>query len=241
MRRFHAAVVAIFIAVITLPLAANLTGHDGADAGAENRQLATRADGLDKWFEDHFGFRAMLVRWYGLSRLELLHTAPTSRVARGRDDWFFYMEDESVEDYAQATPLTPVALRNWREELTRAQAWLSGQGIAFVFTIAPDKHMIYPEEMPAALNRVGAISHTDQVFDALSHTGVAAVDPFLPSFPQKAELFGFVLLGLFHQPQGLADDLAGVAILARGHLASHEFLPRLRQRDIHGRRIARYH
>lgn len=176
MRRFNAAVVAIFIAVITLPLAANLTGHDGADPGAENRQLATRADGLDKWFEDHFGFRAMLVRWYGLSRLELLHTSPTSRVARGRDGWFFYLEDDAAEDYAQATPLTPAALRNWREELTRAQTWLSGQHIAFVFTIAPDKHVIYPEEMPAALNRVGVISHIDQVFEALRHTGVAAVD-----------------------------------------------------------------
>ena len=41
MRRFHAAVVAIFIAAIALPVAANLAGHDGADPGAESRALAT--------------------------------------------------------------------------------------------------------------------------------------------------------------------------------------------------------
>ena len=35
------ALVTLFLAVISLPLAANLAGFDGADPGAENRELAT--------------------------------------------------------------------------------------------------------------------------------------------------------------------------------------------------------
>ena len=70
--------VALFVAVISLPLAINLAGVDGADPGAENRELAAfpRPDGspasiaalpegFSAWFDDHFGLRSRLVRWYG--------------------------------------------------------------------------------------------------------------------------------------------------------------------------------
>ena len=69
---------ALFVAVISLPLAANLAGVEGGDPGAENRELAPlpHVDGslasiralpaaFSGWFEDHFGFRSRLVRWYG--------------------------------------------------------------------------------------------------------------------------------------------------------------------------------
>ena len=54
-----------------------------------------------------------------------------------------------------------------------------------------------------------------------------------PHFFQGAGLLLFP-----QQPQGFAHDFAGVAKLARRHLAGYEFFPRLRQRDIHAGRIA---
>src|SRR5438132_4403192 len=70
------ALVVLFLVLIVLPLAANLAGRDGADRHAENREMAPfpRLDGtwqsiagfgdaVAHWFEDHFGFRAALVRW----------------------------------------------------------------------------------------------------------------------------------------------------------------------------------
>jgi len=81
--------VALFLCAISLPLAANLAGVDGGDPGAENRELAafpsldgTRASiaafpaGFGLWFDDHFGFRSLLVRWYGETRLFGLDASP---------------------------------------------------------------------------------------------------------------------------------------------------------------------
>ena len=95
--------VLIFVVIISLPLAANLAGRDGADPGAENRELASfpSIEGLMAspadfgsrfavWFDDHFGFRSRLVRWYGEMRLFGLDVSPTSTVIKGRDGWFFY-------------------------------------------------------------------------------------------------------------------------------------------------------
>jgi alginate O-acetyltransferase complex protein AlgJ len=183
------ALIILFIVVITLPLAANLAGIDGADPEAEKRDLApfpqwdwrwhaaaAYPDALSRWFEDHFGFRASLVRWYGETRLFALDVSPSSTVVKGRDGWLFYADDGGVDDYTNDTPLSQIEVALWREAIVRARDWLRRRGVAYVFVIAPDKHVIYPEEMPASLRRLAARSRMDQVFAALRDTGVAAVD-----------------------------------------------------------------
>ena len=176
----------LFVAAISLPLAANIAGMDGADSGAENRELAgfphlsrsltsIRAlpAAFTAWFDDHFGFRSRLVRWYGESRLFVLQSSPSAAVVLGEHGWFFYGDDKSVEDYANVEPMTDQALTNWRSAVVRARDWLHARGIAYVFMIAPDKHVIYADEMPASLARIGDLSRTDQLLTALQDTGVA--------------------------------------------------------------------
>jgi alginate O-acetyltransferase complex protein AlgJ len=176
----------LFVIVISLPLAANLAGKDGADAGAENRELATFppiaaastaplqfVTGVSAWFDDHFGFRARLVRWYGESRLFVLGVSPTPSVIKGRNGWFFYADDMGVEDYANAEPLTPGALANWRHAVLRARDWLRARNIAYVFVIAPDKPTIYDDQMPPTITRLGDLSRTDQLLTTLQDTGLA--------------------------------------------------------------------
>ena len=186
----NALLVVCFLLVIALPLAANLAGRDGADAVAENRELAASPDveatwssistlgnrfGL--WFDDHFGFRSWLVRWYGESRLFGLGVSPSTAVVKGDDGWFFYADDEAMTDYAEEHPLTAAEIANWRAAVVAARDWLRARGVAYVFVIAPDKHVIYPEDVPASIQRVGRVSRMDQVFAALKEAGVATVDP----------------------------------------------------------------
>ena len=183
----RAVLVVAFLVVITLPAAANLAGHDGADPHAENRELAafpsfrgatpaalrTYSDEFSAWFEDHFGFRSTLVRWSGAIQLFGLGVSPSRSVAKGRDGWFFYADDDAIEDYANVAPLEPQAVANWRTAVLRANHWLRARQIAYVFTIAPDKHVLYAEKMPSSVSRVGDLSRTDQVLTALQDTGLA--------------------------------------------------------------------
>jgi alginate O-acetyltransferase complex protein AlgJ len=177
---------AVFVVAISLPLAATLAGREGADPDAENRELASFprlapttsalvafGPQLSAWFDDHFAFRSTLVRWNAESRLFVLGVSPTPTVVTGRDGWFFYGEDKSIEDYAKVEPMTPEALSNWREAILRASTWLHARGIAYVFTIAPDKHVVYDEELPETIERTSGVSRTDQLFTALQDTGLA--------------------------------------------------------------------
>jgi alginate O-acetyltransferase complex protein AlgJ len=167
------ALTALFVVIVSLPLAANLSGVDGADPGAEHRELAAWKDGITAWFDDHFGFRSTLVRWYGESRLFALGVSPSSAVVVGRDGWFFYADDKAVEDYANVALLDDPAIANWREAVLRAQHWLQPRRIGYVFTIAPDKHVLYAEAFPSTIARIHDMSRADQLFTALQDTGLA--------------------------------------------------------------------
>jgi hypothetical protein len=178
--------VVLFLVILTLPLGINLTGKDGADVGAENRELAPFSwRHIDAWFEDHFGLRATLVRWYGETRVFLLDVSPTPSVLKGREGFYYYADDQAIEDYVSEDPFTTRGLANWREALVRARDWLQVRGIAYVFLVAPDKHVIYPEYMPPGLRRIGPVSRTDQFYGSMTGLGFL-VDVRPPLLQAKA-------------------------------------------------------
>jgi alginate O-acetyltransferase complex protein AlgJ len=181
--------VALFLGALLAPVAANLAGFDGANARNENRAMAdlprleprwsSAAEfpgRFTTWFEDHFGFRSTLVRWSGEVRYFVLDVSPSAGVVRGSDDWLFYGDDSGMEDYVREKPLRADEVEDWRESIVRSHDWLRREGIAFVFTIAPDKHVLYPEVLPASIRPIGRAYRMDQLFEALHETRVIAVD-----------------------------------------------------------------
>ena len=182
--------VVLFVAVLVIPALATLAGIDRPSSREENRDLAPfpsvqltaaslRAfpDAFTKYFEDNFSFRARLVQWQAAFRFRELRVSPSPTVIAGRDGFLFYADDGAVEDFADTEPFTTAELQLWRDILQRNQDWLSRRGIRYVFVIAPDKHVVYPELMPAALHRVHDGSRIDQLVDYLrAHSTVNVVD-----------------------------------------------------------------
>ena len=187
-RALHWLLVVGFISILVTPSIANLLGADGADPEAENRTLAhfpahtatwsavTRfLPGLDAWFADHFAFRAELVQAHGVSRYLWLGVSPTPAVAIGANGWLFYADDGGLEDFTNESPLTETEIQTWRNVVVRAQKWCRARGIAYGFTVLPDKGSIYPELFPQTARRVTRLSRIDQVMTGITDTG-AAID-----------------------------------------------------------------
>jgi hypothetical protein len=183
------ALIVLFLVALGLPAAANLAGFSGANAEAENRRmaelptleprlasLAAYPDAFTTWWADSFGFRSTLVRWSGELRYFGLGVSPSTSVVKGKDGWLFYAGDSGMDDYVRESPFEPERLGEWRETLVRSREWLRREGIGFVFTIAPDKHVVYPEYLPETIRPVGTTYRMDQLFRALDGTGVPAVD-----------------------------------------------------------------
>ena len=183
MIRLHAladrTLIVIFIVTLFLPMAGMVLNLDHDAPSGENRTLAvwpelrwdaaslrTLPDQLTRYFEDHFAFRVRLVRWQAILRLQALGVSPSASVIKGRDGWLFYADDGAMEDYAETQPFTGEELDLWRNTLQDTSDWLRAHGIAYLFVIPPDKHVIYQEYMPNTIRRA-AVSRIDQLVSHL--------------------------------------------------------------------------
>jgi hypothetical protein len=129
--------------------------------------VRTFPDAFTKYFEDNFSFRTRLVKWQAAFRFRELRVSPSPAVIAGRDGWLFYADDGAVQDFVDAAPFTDEQLEQWRQTLEHTRDWLARRGIRYLFVIAPDKHVVYPELMPAAVHRLHDGSRTDQLVSYL--------------------------------------------------------------------------
>ena len=140
-------------------------------AGRRSRRCPTA---FSAWFDDHFGFRSRLVRWYGESRLFVLGVSPSAAVVKGEHGWFFYGDDKSVEDYANVEPMTDAALANWRAAIV-ARARLAARAAhrLRLHHRAGQARDLRRRRCRRRMVRVGELSRADQLFTALQDTGLA--------------------------------------------------------------------
>jgi hypothetical protein len=126
--------------------------------------------GFEAFFNDHFGHRKDMIDIRSQIDFALFNRSPNPLVLIGKDDWLFYAEDKSVEDFKGQQKISDADLKVWAERLTQRHDWLAARGIPYYFVIAPNKQSIYPEKMPAYL-RQGSSTQLDQLMAYLASQG----------------------------------------------------------------------
>ncbi|MBI5142840.1 MAG: hypothetical protein HZA20_11730 [Nitrospirae bacterium] len=191
----EALAVALFMALLWLPMIRMAVSSQPATAGAENRTLADKPELLrrpgigavlkfrrefEKYFNDNFGFRNELVRLNGAAHIRLAGISPTQRVIVGKDDWLFYDDPNdgvSLKDFRGEASFTKEELRRIGDKFAAINDRLNAGNISFMVVIAPNKHTVYPEKLPSSsLTRRGRITRADQVREALIAAGIDVVD-----------------------------------------------------------------
>ncbi len=180
---------AAFLVLISAPLAAflSLDTHD-EDAVSENRNLAPApkatsiddlsgfAQSFDGFFQDRFGFRSWLIETHTRFKI-LFDVSPSDKVIVGKDGWLFYTGNRVIESYRGLRPVQAHQLPRITRFLETRRAWLAAQGIEHLFMVAPDKHTIYGEHLPARITRGSTSSRLDQLKTYLAaHSSFGLID-----------------------------------------------------------------
>lgn len=103
------------------------------------------ASKVESWFNDHYGFRSLLIRSKNLIDFSVFNTA--DRVLIGPHGWLF--DKPLVETVSVALLRKPrKELERFAGRLLEVDRFLNNRGIDFIILPIPLKHTIYPEFLP---------------------------------------------------------------------------------------------
>ncbi len=169
----------LFLLVCSLPLLATVTpALNRGGALNEKRELAawpTAADlklaekpaAYEAWFNDHFGFRGLLVRMHGLWQYRVFNASGSRLVLPGRDGWLFYDGrgvrggDRRRNHLAQLPAGHQRIFRELKEQFEHNDRYFAAQGITYLVVIVPDKWSVYSEQLPASVGAPPAATSAD--------------------------------------------------------------------------------
>ena len=129
---------------------------------------------FDRFFADHFGLRAELVRAHG--RLRYSVNLPSDlRVIIGRDNWLFLNGDATIEQ-ATGKLLRESEIAKFADRAAALRARLAAKDIRLLVAIPPNGPTINRARLPAWAAEAPAITEYDLMLRALGERGIAAVD-----------------------------------------------------------------
>ena len=168
----------LFAAAITLPVVKQCFFGEFDTSAQEKRFLASPPvfsmgfkgkirflpQQIDAWFNDHFGFRALLLSTG--AQLKLHYLTASGHAIVGTEGWFFFKTEAPL--FSES--LTAGGLEKWKHYLEFRQRWLAARGVKYLFVVAPDKDSIYPEYLPAWAGRPPPELPVDQIIRHLRET-----------------------------------------------------------------------
>jgi hypothetical protein len=134
---------------------------------------------FEKSFIRQFPFRTDLVNLNASIKIFVLGFSPTSKAILGKNGMFFegYGKErveadivgsfDNITDYMGLTPFSEEELEAWRVCLDERYYWLKEHGSDYVFVLAPGKALIYPENLPARIQRMKAALNKPTRYDQL--------------------------------------------------------------------------
>ena len=150
-----------FVFLISAPCIGTFLHWDFYPLQNENRPMAkfplysrlALADWPEKtteWFDDHFGFRNTFIRRYNGVIRDWFDRRPNSVVVSDTG-WLFTSLDGALADFMGLRVLSAEETSRLYESQEGKQKWLQDQGIAYLWVVAPNKAVVYPEQLPEFL------------------------------------------------------------------------------------------
>lgn len=136
------------------------------------QQAPAVAQAWEKYFNDHFGFRKLLIGTSRLLAFHVFHISVNPAVVVGKSDgerrWLYFDASKTgfgvgLESIQGRRPYAPAELEAIANQLRQITARVRGQGAVLVIAVCPDKQSVYPQYLPLDQQpKPGAVSRLDQ-------------------------------------------------------------------------------
>ena len=181
----------------------------------------------ERRFEAAFPFRKPYWRVHNRIRHALFGAYPAS-VVSGQNGWWFYRSEAAedgpgLNDRAGRAVPSAAEVERWRAVLERRRAWLAGLNVIYVPVIAPNKHTIYPDQLPAGLLREQGETRLDRFMRAVGPwpSGLLDLRPPLLAARRRGEVY--LLTDTHWNDEGAYVAYAAIVAAVRTALPSTPF------------------
>lgn len=156
------------------------------DDGSMNLSYFTQ---LGDYFEKHYAFRTQAITADAVIQSELFGVSNLDTVVVGTDGWLYYAS--TIDDYLGQDTLSERELNGIVHNLGIIQSYAESNGTQFLFTIAPNKNTLYPENMPYYYScKVSDVHNRDLLRSRLAESDVNYLDLF-SVFEEQDEVLYF--------------------------------------------------
>ncbi len=125
---------------------------------------------LGDYFGKHFAFRPQIITADAKIQSKLFMSSNIPSVISGKNGWLFY--SSTADDFTGENPMTEGEVMGVVNNLRIIQEFSQSKGIRFLFTVAPNKNTLYPDNMPYYYREKGSVHNRDTVSNALEKSEV---------------------------------------------------------------------
>lgn len=200
-----AVLISLFFVLLWLPLLDSIFHLDKTPNLDENRILVPFPGlgggpeglrvffaGVEKYYNDHFGFRSRLIQWERKWKRELLAESVFNSVIIGKNGWLYQRYEAMFPNAPERHSFTTNELAAWQALFEERRDWLASRGIQYAVVIPPSKQTAYPEYLPEWLSNAGPALKLKQFISyMLTNSTVQLIDlrPCLAAAKQEGLMY----------------------------------------------------
>ena len=103
-------------------------------------------DQVTDYFSDNFAFRQELANADAILKSKLFKTSNIEKAIVGKNEWIYF--NGSLNDYFGRDMLNDREIYASAKTIALMQEYTESKGCSYIFTVAPNKNTLYPENMP---------------------------------------------------------------------------------------------
>lgn len=185
--KYYFFIIAFFTMLIGPQLLYKILDPDTKVDNLENRTLAEKPDfsigkleeypeKYEEYFNDNIAYKSKFIKFNQMVNYYLFGIAENDKAVLGKDNWLFFKDDNSIEDYQGIIKYSDEQITTIANQLVAVNEYYKSIGKEFVLYIASNKESIYGEFLPNKYTQYEDCTRADQVYQyLLENTDVRVV------------------------------------------------------------------
>ena len=128
-------------------------------------------DQMTDYFSDNFAFRQELATADAILKSKLFFTSNNEKAIVGKNEWLYF--NGSLKDYFGRDIMNDREIYAAAKTISLMQEYAESKGCDYVFTVAPNKNTLYPDNMPDNYLAAETETNIERLRDKLSETQTA--------------------------------------------------------------------